>query len=146
MAKFNEETSVHRFWKFYQLIFLSAFQANSVTWQAYTQLVSTLIKETPTPDDRDLAERLSLKIVESIRYHYSSEKPVAVTARILREVITTTTGFAEGSTPHSVLTEINWREDKDWVSTSIFGSFIRRLSKGKGYVQVDDPSKVDNPD
>src|SRR6266540_7158059 len=54
--------------------------------------------------------------------------------------------FAEGSTPHIVLTEIRRREGKERTSTSLFGSFIRRLSKGKGYVQVDDPSKVDNSD
>src|SRR6266498_4429322 len=57
-----------------------------------------------------------------------------------------TTRFAEGNTPHAVLTEINQRENKDRTLTSLFGSFIRRLSKGKGYVQVDDPSKVDNSD
>ena len=70
---------MHRFWKFYQLAFPPAYQANSVTRQAYTQLVSTLTKEDLTPDDEGLAERLSLKLVESIRYHYSSEKPVAET-------------------------------------------------------------------
>ena len=79
-AKFNEGTSAHRFWEFYQLAFPPAFQTNSVTRQAYTQLVSTETKETPTPEDEDLAERLSLKIVESIRYHYSPSNPVAETA------------------------------------------------------------------
>src|SRR6266542_5153628 len=79
-AKFNEGISAHRFWKFYQLAFLPAFQANSVIRQAYTQLVSTLTKETPASEDKDLAERLLLKLVESIRYHYSSEKPVVETA------------------------------------------------------------------
>src|SRR6266540_196407 len=87
-AKFNEGTNAHRFWEFYQLAFLPAYQANSVTRQAYTQLVSTLTKETPAPEDEDLAERLSLKLVESIRYHYSPEKPIAETVRIIREVIT----------------------------------------------------------
>ena len=82
-AKFNEGTNAQRFWEFYKLIFPPIFQANSVTRQAYTQLVSILTKENPTPDDKDLAERLLLKLVESIRYHYSSEKPVAVTARII---------------------------------------------------------------
>ena len=53
--------------------------------------------------------------------------------------------FAEGSTPHAVLTEINRRENKDRTPISLFGSFIRRLSKGKSYAQVDDLSKVDNP-
>src|SRR6266540_2312988 len=61
-AKFNERTNAHRFWEFYQLAFLPAFQANSITWQAYTQLVSTLTKEAPDPEDEDLAERLSLKL------------------------------------------------------------------------------------
>ncbi len=145
-AKFNEETNAHRFWTFYQLAFPLAFQANSVTWQAYTQLVSTLTKEIPAPEDEDLAERLSLKLVESIRYHYSSERPVAETARVIQEVIKETIRFAEESTSHAVLIEIKWREGKERTSTSFFGSFIGRLSKGKGYAQVDDPSKVDNPD
>src|SRR6266540_4832580 len=105
-AKFNEGINVHRFWEFYQKAFPPAYQANSVTRQAYTQLVSTVTKETPAPEDEDLAERLSLKLVESIRYHYSPEKPVAETARVIQKVITETTGFAEGSTPHVVLTEI----------------------------------------
>ncbi len=105
-AKFNEETNAHRFWEFYQLAFPPAFQANSVTRQAYTQLVSTLLKEIPAPEDEDLAKRLSLKLVESIRYYYSLEKPVAETAQIIWKVITGTIRFAEGSTPHIVLTEI----------------------------------------
>src|SRR6266540_3368625 len=79
-AKFNEGTNAFRFWEFYQLAFPPAYQANSVTRQAYTQLVSTLTKEIPAPEDEDLAERLSLKLVESICYHYSPEKPVVETA------------------------------------------------------------------
>ncbi len=145
-AKFNEGTSAHRFWEFYQLAFPPAYQANSVTRQAYTQLVSTVTKEAPVPEDEDLAERLSLKLVESIRYHYSPASPVTETARVIREVITETTGFAEGSTPHAVLTEIKRRDNKERAPTSLFGSFIGRISKGKGYAQVNDPSKVDNPD
>src|SRR6266540_2326238 len=142
-AKFNEGTSTYRFWKFYQLAFPPAFQANSVTRQAYTQLVSMV---TLAPEDEDLAERLLLKLVESICYHYSPEKPVAETAQIIREVIKETTRFAEGSTPHAVLTEIRRRDNKERAPTSLFESFIGRISKGKGYAQVDDLSKVDNPD
>src|SRR6266540_4651557 len=82
-AKFNEGTNAHRFWEFYQLAFPPVYQANSVTRQAYTQLVSTLTKETPALEDEDLAERLSLKLVESIRYHYSPKQLVAETARII---------------------------------------------------------------
>src|SRR6266498_4989559 len=145
-AKFNEGTSAHKFWEFYKFAFPPAYQVNSVTRQAYTQLVSTLTKETPAPEDKDLAERLSLKLVESIRYHYSPEKPVVDTAQIIWEVIKETTRFAEGSTSHAVLTEIKRRDGKERAPTSLFGSFIERLSKGKGYVQVDDPSKVENLD
>src|SRR6266511_3780223 len=112
-AKFNEGTNAHRFWKFYQLAFLPAYQANSVTRQAYTQLVSTLTKETSTPEDEDLAKRLSLKLVKSICYHYSPEKLVIETARIIQEVIKETTRFAKGSTSHAVLTEIKRREGKE---------------------------------
>src|SRR6266540_4347895 len=145
-AKFNEGTNAYRFWEFYQLAFSPAYQANSVTRQAYTQLVSTVTKENPAPEDEGLAERLLLKLVKSIRYHYSPEKPVAETARIIWEVITETTRFAEGSTSHAVLTEIKRRDDKERAPTSLFGSFIRRISKGKGYAQVDDLSKVENLD
>jgi len=44
------------------------------------QLVSTLTKETPTTDDENLAEKFLLKLVKSIHYYYSPEKPVAITA------------------------------------------------------------------
>ena len=138
-AKFNEKISAHRFWKFYQLAFPLAYQANLITRQAYTQLVSTLTKETLTSDDEDLAERLSLKLVKSIRYHYSLEKPVAVTAWIIWEVITATTRFAEESAPHTVLAELKRKEEKDRAFTSIFGSFLGKLDgKGKGYILVKD--------
>src|SRR6266542_1405282 len=146
IAKFNERTNAHRFWEFYQLAFLSAYQANSVTRQAYMQLVSTLTKETLNPDDEDLAERLSIKLVESIRYHYSPDKPVAVTAQIIQKVITETTRFAERSASHTVLTEIKRREEKEQAPTSILSSFLGKLSKGKGYVPVEDPTQVDNLD
>src|SRR6266508_6803416 len=82
-AKFNEGTSAHRFWEFYQLAFSPAYQANSVTRQAYTQLVSTLTKEAPAPEDEDLAKRLLLKLVKSICHHYSLKDPVAETARVI---------------------------------------------------------------
>ncbi len=82
-AKFNEGISAHRFWEFYQLAFPPAFQANSVTRQAFTQLVSTVLKEVSTPEDEDLAERFSLKLVESIRYHYSPNNPVTETAQVI---------------------------------------------------------------
>ena len=116
-AKFNEGTNAYRFWEFYQLAFPLAYQANSVIWQAYTQLVSILTKETLTPDDENLAKRFSIKLVESIRYYYSPDKPVAVTACLIWEIITATTGFTERSALHTVFTEIKRREEKDWVPT-----------------------------
>ncbi len=97
-VKFNKGTNAYRFWEFYQLTFLPAYQANSIIWQAFTQLVNTLTKETLTSDDKDLVKRLSIKLIESIRYHYSPEKPVTITAQIIRKVIIETTRFAEGST------------------------------------------------
>ncbi len=83
-VKFNKGTNALRFWEFYQLAFLPAYQANSVTRQAFTQLVSTLTKENPIPDDEGLAERFLLKLINSIHYYYSSEKPVAETARPIK--------------------------------------------------------------
>ena len=79
-AKFNEGTNAYKFWEFYKLAFPPAYQANSVIRQTYTQLVSTLTKETLIPDDEDLAKRLLIKPVKSIRYHYSPDKPIAITA------------------------------------------------------------------
>jgi len=76
------------------------------------QLVSILTKETLTLDDENLVERLSLKLVESIRYYYSSEKPVAVTAWIIREVITETIRFVKGNAPHTVFANIKRSEEK----------------------------------
>ena len=112
-VKFNEETNAHRFWEFYKLAFLPAYQANSVTRQAYIQLINTLTKETLTPDDEELAERLLIKLVESIHYHYSPDKPIAITAQLIQEVIIKTIRFAEGSAPHTVLAEIKRKEEKD---------------------------------
>ena len=109
-------------------------------------MVSTLTKETPTLNDEDLAKRLLIKLVKSICYHYSPNKPVAVTAQIIRKVITETTRFAERSAPHIVFAEIKRKEEKDWAPTSIFDSFLEKLSKGKRYVPVKDPTQVDNPD
>ena len=77
------------------------------------QLVSILTKETLTLDDENLVERLSLKLVESIRYHYSPEKPVAVTAHQIQEVIEKTTGFAKENVSHIVLAEIKKKEEKN---------------------------------
>ena len=106
--------------------------------------MSTLTKETLTLDDEDLAERLLIKLVESICYHYLLEKPVVVTAQIIWEVIIATTRFAEGSAPHIVFAEIKRREEKEWASGSIFSSFLEKLGKGKGYVPVEDLTQVDN--
>src|SRR6266542_5597205 len=112
-AKFNEGTNAHRFWEFYQLAFPSAYQANSITRQAYTQLVSTITKETSTSDDENLAERLSLKLVKSICYHYSPEKSVATTAQQIQEVIAKTTRFVEGSAPLTGLAKLKGKEAND---------------------------------
>jgi len=97
-------------------------------------------------NDEDLVEKLSIKLVKSICYHYSPEKPVAVIARILQEVIAAITGFAVGSTPHTVLANLKKRKEKDQAFTSIFGSFLEKLGKSKGYVPVKDSTQVDNPD
>ncbi len=51
---------------------------------------------------------------------------------------------AEGSISHTVFTNLKKAEEKDWVSTSIFESFLGKLNKGKGYVSVEDPIQVEN--
>ncbi len=107
-------------------------------WQAFIQLVSTLTKVTSTSEDEDLAKRLSLKLVESIRYHYLSDKSVVVITWIIWEVIVEIIGFTKGNTSHMVLVNIKKKEEKDWVTTSIFESFLEKLGKDKGYVLVED--------
>ncbi len=82
-AKFNEGTNATRFWKFYQTVFTLTYQVNSIIWQAFTQLISTITKKTPILDDEDLAKRLLLKLVKSIHYYYSSLRPVAKTTWII---------------------------------------------------------------
>ena len=48
---------------------------------------------------------------------------------------------------HTILAEIKRKEEKERAPTSIFGSFLGKLGgKGKGYVLVEDPIQVDNPD
>jgi len=42
--------------------------------------------------------------------------------------------------------EIKIREEKKRLSASIFGSFLGKLGKSKGYVPVENPTQVDNPD
>ncbi len=90
-------------------------------------------------------ERLSLKLVKSIRYYYLPNKSVIVTAQIIQEIIAKITGFAEGNTPYTVLANLKKKEEKDWTSTSIFGSFLGKLGKGKGYILVENLTQVDNP-
>ena len=87
-----------------------------------------------------------IKLVKSIHYHYSPDKPVAVTARIIWEIIAETTGFAEESASYTILANLKKREKKDWASTSIFGSFLGKLSKDKEYASVENPAKVEDPD
>ncbi len=86
-----------------------------------------------------------LKLVESICYNYLFDKPVSVIVQIIREVVAETTRFVAESTSHTVLTSIKKREEKDWASTSLFGSFLEKLEKDKGYVSVKNPTQVDNP-
>ena len=87
-----------------------------------------------------------IKLVESIHYHYSPDKLIAITAQQIREVIAKTTRFAEGSVSYIVLAEIKKKEEKDRAFTSIFDSFLGKLGKGKGYIPVEDPTQVDNSD
>jgi len=54
-----------------------------------------------------------LKLVKSICYHYSAEKPVAVIAQIIWEVIAETTGFAEGNALYTILANLKRKEEKD---------------------------------
>ncbi len=80
--------------------------------QAFTQLVSTIIKELLTSDNKDLTKRLSLKLVESIYYHYSPKKPVVETAQIIRIIIIETKGFAAKSTPYIIFVNLKKEEKK----------------------------------
>src|SRR6266498_4263320 len=75
VAKFNKGTNAHRFWEFYQLAFPPAFQANSVTRQVYTQLVSTLTKETPTPRRRGLSQKTFAKVSRKYPLSLLAKRP-----------------------------------------------------------------------
>ena len=44
-----------------------------------------------------------------------------------------------------ILAKIKKRKEKDRAFTSIFGSFLEKLGKGKGYIPVEDPIQVNNP-
>ena len=44
------------------------------------------------------------------------------------------------------LAEIKKREEKERAPTSIFGSFLEKLGKGKGYISVEDLIQVNNLD
>ncbi len=68
--RFSKETNVYRFWK------------------SFIQLVNTITKKTLTSKDENLAKRLSLKLIESIYYHYLLKKPVAETVRLIQIIIT----------------------------------------------------------
>ncbi len=112
-AKFNEGTNTARFWKFYQTVFDPAYQANLITRQAFIQLVSIVTKKASTPDDKDLAERLLLKLVESIHYHYSLKKLVAETAQIIQIIIIEIKEFAARSILHMIFVNLKKKEKKD---------------------------------
>ena len=86
-----------------------------------------------------------LKLVKNIHHYYFSKKPVVIIAWILQKIITETTGFAKRSTLYTVLVNIKKREKKDWAPTSILESFLEKLKRSKGYVPVEDPVQVNNP-
>ncbi len=112
-AKFNEGTNTARFWKFYQTVFDPAYQANLITRQAFTQLVSTITKEAPTPDNKNLAERLSLKLIKSIYYYYLPKKSIVEIAQIIRIVITETKGFIAGSILYTIFVNFKKKKEKN---------------------------------
>ena len=61
-------------------------------------------------------------------------------------MITETIRFVKGNASYTVLVDIKRNKEKERASTSIFGSFLGRLSKSKGYILVENPTQVDNPD
>ncbi len=89
-------------------------------------------------------KRLSLKLVESIRYHYSLRKPVAETVQLIWSVIAEIKGFVKESTSYTVLATLKRKEEKDWTPISIISSFLEKLGKGKGYIPVKNLEKVKN--
>ena len=55
----NADTNTERFWKFYHTAFKLAYQTNAVIRQAFTLLVSIILKETPADIDEEYAECLA---------------------------------------------------------------------------------------
>ncbi len=91
-------------------------------------------------------KKLLLKLVKSIRYYYLSKKPVTETARIIWIIVTETKEFVKESILYIIFANFKKEEKKDKIPISIFGSFIRKLSKEKGYVLVKSLKEVKNPD
>ena len=106
--------------------------------QTFTQLVSIITKKIPISNDENLTKKLLLKLVESIHYYYLPKKLIIETAWIIWIIIAEIKGFTKGSTSYIIFVNLKKEEEKNQVLTSIFESFIWKLSKDKGYQPVKD--------
>ncbi len=143
----NLGTNAERFWRFYYIAFKLAYQSNAITRQAFTLLVSTVTKKEPAKTDEEYIKRIALWLIESIRYKYEPSERIEETAQLIKEVTRRTSGFAEGSTLHAVLSQLKKKLDPDRESKRTFISFLGKLvKKEKGYTTVSKPERVDHPD
>ena len=90
-------------------------------------------------------ERLSLKLIKSIYYHYLPKRLVAETAQIIQIIVIKSRRFADRSILHMIFTNFKKKGEKDRAFTNIFRSFVKKLEKGKGYIPVEKSEKVKNP-
>ncbi len=119
---------------------------NAVTRQAFSLLISTVTKEKPAKTDEEYAERIILWLVKSIRYKYKPSEGIEETAQLIKEVTRRTHEFAEGSIPHTILSQLKKKLDSDRKLEGTFISFLGKLvEKGKGYTTISKPEKVDYP-
>ncbi len=77
----NSGINMKRFWRFYRIVFKLAYQSNAVTRQAFTLLVSIVIKEEPAETDEKYVERIAFQLIESVRYKY--EPPEGIADRVI---------------------------------------------------------------
>ena len=87
-----------------------------------------------------------LKLIESIYYHYSPKRFIAEIAWLIRIVITKTKEFVKGNTSYMIFVNFKKKKEKDRALISIFKSFLRKLSKEKGYILVENLKWVEDLD
>jgi len=97
--------------------------------------------------DEEYAERIAFQLVESIRYKYELSEKIEETMQLIKEITKRTHRFREGSISHAVLSQLKKELDSNREPGETFISFLGKLvEKGKGYITVNKPEKIDHLD